>query len=450
MRSSAFPFVVALAFAGLAPSLPAGAEDPLPVQASGRLYVSSFASSEVMVFDRDGSYLSTFTATGLSGTRGIVASSDGRLFVSSEATNRVFVFDVDGNPLTDFTAPGLAGPTGAALSPADEYAVCSFNNDSIFVFTRDGGYLRTLTPSGVDGPNCIAYQADGTAYVSSANNDRVIRLDANGQATGDFTGGGLDSPMSVTLDAFGQVYVSGGLSNNVVMFDAVGGVVGTLTHPAMSLPQGVAFDDRGHLYVSNFSTSDVLEFDSSLQFVRSFTAPGMSVARSIALEKLPPHVACRRSSIRDANGEPLDVLRVNGSAGNHHREVIAPVGGPLAFSLEDFPGAAGQPFPYVVFALPRENRAADAFLLPFGLGEACFRLSSPGSPVLSLFNTIGYRARLGNEVVPGTPNGPGPIFTTPQIRPGQGHRRVTVYGIVPECCLGRPASRTNAVVIVIP
>ncbi|MBI1853582.1 MAG: NHL repeat-containing protein [Planctomycetes bacterium] len=422
-------------------------ETPLPVQASGRMYLGSYGTGEVKILDRDGTLLRTATAPGLTATRGIVASSDGRLFVSGEASNAIYVFDADGNFQSSFTANGLNGPTGGAISPDDRYFVCSFNNNSIFIFSLAGQYLGTLTPPGLSGPNCIAFLADGTALVSSALNDLVIRLDANGQAAGSFTGGGLDSPMSVALDTQGRVFVTGGLSNNVVVFDSLGNVSLTITNPAMHVPQGAAFDDQGRLYVSNYSTNDVIEFAPNLDYIRTITATGTSVARSIAFEKLQPAVACRRGNVLGTGSTPADVLMVNGSSGNYARHVVVPTGGPLAFDLASPPGAGNAPLPYVVYAIPRENSAGDVTNQPFGLGEACFSTPLSGGSPITVFNTLRHESRLGTPLVSPTRLGPGEIFRLPQVRAGLAGRRFTVQGIVPECCLGRLASVTNAVVV---
>jgi sugar lactone lactonase YvrE len=442
--SSAF---VVVAVFGIAPSL-ASAETPLPVQASGRMYVGSFGTGEVKVLDRDGTYLTSFGAPGLSGTRGIVASSDGRLFVSGESSNAIFVFDLEGFFQTTFTAAGLSAPTGGAISPDDRLFVCSFNNDSIYVFSLDGQYLQTLTPSGLDGPNCIAFQADGTAFVSSALNDLVIRLDANGQFAGSFTGGGLDSPMSAALDGGGHLFVTGGLSNSVVVFDTLGNVITTMTHPSLSVPQGAAFDDSGRLFVSSFTANDVVEFDPNLSYVRTISVPSTQQARSIAFEKLAPHIACRRGNTVGAGTRPQDVLLVNGSGGDYHRVVAVPTGGPLAFSITSAPAGTGNGhFPYVVWAIPHENGPSEPRPQPLALGEACFSTPLNGGTPITLFNTFGHAARIGTPLVSSTPLAPGEIFRMPRVRAGLAGRRFTFQGVVPECCVGRLASMTNAVVI---
>jgi DNA-binding beta-propeller fold protein YncE len=444
-RLSRTVFLPALACALAA--RPSSAETPLPILAGGRMYVSSFGSSEVKTFDRDGTYLSSFGAPGLSGTRGISVSSGGRLFVSGETSNRIDVFDLDGNPLSNFTAPGLAAPTGSAISPDDHLCVCSFSTNSIFVFGLDGSYVRTITPPGLSGPNCIAFLPDGSSFVASALNDQVLRLDPNGQLVSTFTGGGLDSPMAVAFDPIGRMFVSGGLSNNVVAFDPAGNYLFSVTDPAMNTPQGVAFDDRGHMFVSNYVGNDLLEFDSNMSFLRTITGPGVNIPRSIAFERLAPHLACRLGNVQASDGYPMDVLAVNGSAGNYHRIVNAPTGGPLAFSLAAYPGASEQPFRYVVFAVRREAGPADPRPLPLGLGETCFPTPITGGTAYTAFNTLGHTSRLGSPVVPGTPLGPGTIFTVPRLRPGLAGLRFTFQGIVLECCAGRPASPTNAVVI---
>jgi DNA-binding beta-propeller fold protein YncE len=436
-----------LVLSSLAAAAVARAEEPLPLRATGRMYVSSFGSNEVKVFDRDGSYLSSFTGPDVAGTRGIVATSDGRLFVSGEASNRISVFDVNGTPLGSFTAPGLSGPTGGAISPDGRYFVCSFNDDAIYSFSLDGTFLARWTPPGLDGPNCIAFLLDGTSFVSSALNDRVLHLDANGAVLADFTGGGLDSPMSVSFDFAGRLFVSGGLSNNVVVFDTSGSFLFALTHAAMSVPQGVAFDERHHLFVSNFSTHDVIEFDAQLAYLRTISAPGTSLARSIAFERLPLHVALRRGNTRGPNGIVQDVLRINAQTGNHHREVVAAAGGALSFALDDYPGAGGGPFRYVVYALARENGPADATALPRGVGDFCFATPITGGSAITVFNTLGREARIGSPVVAGTPLGPGEIFTHPRVRPGLAGRTFTIQGIVPDCCSALPASITNALVL---
>ncbi len=259
----------------------------LPPPRTGNLYVTSFGTDSVAVYDSTGAYLRSFSAPGLDGPRGIVFAPNNRIYIAGQHSDQIFVFDRNEQLITTFGHMQLDGPTGMAVEDTLLY-VCSFNNDQVVVFNLEGTFLRTFTGGGLNGPNCVAFDSHGNIYVSSAMTATVVKFAPDETHRITFTGGGLSSPMGIARDTADVLYVAGGGSNNIVMFDTLGNTLGTITHADLGGPQGIAFDDRGHFFTSSFFQDHLVEFDGSGNYVQTITAGNLDMPRSLAFEPLEP------------------------------------------------------------------------------------------------------------------------------------------------------------------
>jgi sugar lactone lactonase YvrE len=445
--------VLAATFLAALPAAPAAAEYPLPPEHSGARFVSAFDQNQVLVQLPDGTPIGAIVHPDIDGPRGLAFGADGRLYLGCENSSRVLVFDALGNYLSQFTHATLAGATGLAFAPDGNLWVGSFANDSIVVFTPDGAHVRTVSPPELDGPNCAQFDRHGFVYVASALNDSVLVLDASDQWVATITDPELDSPMAVAFDASGEsLLVSGGLSDKIVVFDRATRLkTGVLSDADLPTPQGVAIDDRGFVHASSFVSGKIVVFDPATGgVVRRDTYASAPILRSIAFEPVPAHVAARRGNVNATLGEPLRVLRVNGSSGDRYFRTSVPVGGPLDIEIASYPAAPPTGIASVGYVRIGENGPPHLTPLPQGTGTAVFSIPPSGGSPIVLVNTLGFENVLGAPRVSGTPLGPGVVFHAPRVPPRHSGLVFTTFFVVLDANApnGR-AALTNALVVTV-
>lgn len=164
-----------------------------------------------------------------------------------------------------------------------------------------------------------------------------------------------------------------------------------------------------------------------------------------SIQPAPPEILARFGNLNTQNGPPYDSLLVNGSRGGSDRSVTLDRNNPLVLSFLPFPGAQSS-FPYVLYALPRENHAGDLTPQPFGLGDACFSTFLTGGGSITLLNSLGLEPILGTPRLSSAIPAPGTVLNL--NRPGGlPVLDLTLQAILPDSCSpnGR-AGLSNAVV----
>jgi len=162
---------------------------------------------------------------------------------------------------------------------------------------------------------------------------------------------------------------------------------------------------------------------------------------------VPVDLLSRVGNVNAGAGNPLPVLLVNGSHGDERRVVEIPTGTtPMEVSLWAYPGAPPA-IPYVVYALSRENRAADVVNIPRGVGRFSFSIPLLGGTPVTVVNRLGHESKLGAPRIPGTPLGPGKIFRLPRIPASVAGARITLQGLVPDSTAPAGVAVTNGVVV---
>ncbi|MDC5695714.1 SMP-30/gluconolactonase/LRE family protein [Intrasporangium calvum] len=199
---------------------------------SGDVYVGDRAAGKVYVYDRAGTYRSTFTPKDKKITfspLGLGVSADGTVYVADASS---------------------AEP----------------KNHRILVFAPDGSLVKTLGKGELNYPNAIVPGAQDAIYVTDSNNGRVVVFDSTGAMTtllargiGD---GDLGLPRGMALDDQGRLFVVDTTDQQVRVFTT--GAMPT-DHPAyvgsfgdqgredatFLFPNGVATDTRGRVYVAD-------------------------------------------------------------------------------------------------------------------------------------------------------------------------------------------------------
>jgi hypothetical protein len=173
----------------------------------------------------------------------------------------------------------------------------------------------------------------------------------------------------------------------------------------------------------------------------SSTSPGSTQA-----PPLPVEILARIGNVNAAAGDPVPVLFVNGSRGDDARVIALPTAAAaLDVSIGAYPGARPA-IPYALYAIRRENVAADATAIA-GVGTTAFTFPPSGGTCIVVANTIGRAAVLGAPRLPGTPLGPGVVASAPFVPARLAGASLTLQGLVPDKTAPSRAAVTNAIVI---
>ncbi|HEY3316831.1 MAG TPA: 6-bladed beta-propeller [Coriobacteriia bacterium] len=245
----------------------------------GRVYVSDATRSRVLVFTRDGKYLSSFFAINDGRRKRLVTpvhmafnNDKAELYVADRALDALYVFDTEGRFLRTFPKPASVkrwSPLAIAFG-ADGRIYLSDVGDSnkhrIVVFDPAGKELLSWgTTARVDQaaqrtgafyfPNGIAVRSDGTIYVVDGDNRRLQIFDRDGKyldlvdTVGIPRGIWLDEPKK-------RLIVSDALANQVDIFSLKGEKLvsfgeGGSGPGQFKFPNDVALDSEGRIYVAD-------------------------------------------------------------------------------------------------------------------------------------------------------------------------------------------------------
>ena len=164
---------------------------------------------------------------------GLALDSQEQVYVTDEWLNRVLIFDRDGNFLTHWGASGpavgaLNRPSGIAIDPHDRIYIVDSANHRVQIFAKDGTFLSTWGSFGAEEGqfNCpwgITLDHQGYVYVADHQNHRVQKFTPEGEFLAKFgsygTGRGqLNRPAGVAVDPDGDVYVCDWANNRVQLF----------------------------------------------------------------------------------------------------------------------------------------------------------------------------------------------------------------------------------------
>ncbi len=216
----------------------------------GSVYVTDTWNHRVQKFTADGQPLAMWGQYGqpapgepasLSsfwGPRGIAVDANGNVFVADTGNKRIVIFDKDGNYLTEFGSAGFAPgqfdePVGVAIAPNGTVYVTDTWNQRVQAFTpSDDGkfYFPTLQwdvngwfGQSLDNKPFIAVGNNGNVFITDPEGYRVLEFTADGQFVrtwGDF-GNGPDEiglAAGITVDQQGFIWVTDAGNNRILKY----------------------------------------------------------------------------------------------------------------------------------------------------------------------------------------------------------------------------------------
>ncbi len=205
------------------------------VDANDRVYIITRSDSRVMVYERDGSFVTAwgegvFTPR----THCIRFGPDGSVYTVDDGDHTVRKFTPDGKPLMILGTPGVASdtgydkskgtssvahsgppfnrPTGVAIAPnGDLYVSDGYGNARVHRFSADGKLIQTWGEPGTGPgefhvPHDIWVTGEGKVLVADRENDRIQFFSLEGEYLGQWTD--VQRPTGLYVDREGLVYVS--------------------------------------------------------------------------------------------------------------------------------------------------------------------------------------------------------------------------------------------------
>jgi DNA-binding beta-propeller fold protein YncE len=198
-----------------------------------RVYVFSRSDHPVTVFDRDGSFLTSWGEGAFVRPHGLTVGPDDSVFCSDDLDHTVRKYTPDGRLLLTLGTSGVASDTGAtsmdyrtvrrggppfhyptnlAIGPnGDLYVSDGYGNARVHKFSPDGRHLLSWGEPGAGPgqfhlPHGIAVGPDGTVHVADRENSRVQLFSPDGKYLAEWTD--VARPCQVFIDRHGSVWVA--------------------------------------------------------------------------------------------------------------------------------------------------------------------------------------------------------------------------------------------------
>lgn len=246
------------------------------VDSRGRVFVYSRSEHPMMVFDRDGTFVTSWGEDILKDAHGIFIDAEDNIFCTERKTHCVHKFDCDGNLKWTLGSPGLPRPPGVpfnmptALAIAPDgcfYVSDGYGNFKVHKYSPEGVLLFSWGEAG-DGPGQFALvhhvwvDRDNQVYICDRENNRVQIFDGDGNFLWEWPG--FLRPETLWFDADETIYMAE-VDHRVSILNRDGDVLaqvgeaGEQPHQFRSYPHGIWGDGNGDLYVSEVGSPGQLK-----------------------------------------------------------------------------------------------------------------------------------------------------------------------------------------------
>lgn len=281
------------------------------VDAGDRVYLFTRFDGQVIVYERDGTYVRSWGKGVFTTPHGLTVGPDGSVYCVDAGDHTVRRFTPDGRLLMTLGTPGAASDTGfvsgqparvhsvegvryggppfnrctaLAVAPGgDLYVSDGYGNSRVHRFTPDGELIASWGEPGTGPgefhlPHCLDIAPDGRVFVGDRENDRIQIFTPDGTFLEEWTD--VRRPCDLTIAPDGSVYVvelwrpEGGSSfthgkterdqpARLTVLNPYGEVIERWgdssehrTEPGNFIaPHGIALDSHGDLYVAEVTYS---------------------------------------------------------------------------------------------------------------------------------------------------------------------------------------------------
>jgi DNA-binding beta-propeller fold protein YncE len=221
----------------------------------------------------------------------IAIDADGNSYVADASRNQVVIFDKDGNYITSLGKTGEMKPRDVAVDKNKIYIV-DLQSHSVRVFDRATRNLllelpapeeRTNRVHGLFAPTNLAIDSKGQIYVADTGAWRIQVYDADGKFVrtigqmGD-TLGQFARVKGIAIDRNDRVYAADSMTKVVQIFDDKGQLLTFFGDPEISDP------------AQNLPAKVLVDYDD-VNFFKDYIAPGFKVDHLvIVINQLGPHM----------------------------------------------------------------------------------------------------------------------------------------------------------------
>lgn len=170
----------------------------LAVDSEDRVYVFCRGKHPLIIFDREGNFLSSWGEGTFQRPHGITIGPDDSLYCTDDVAHVIRKFTPEGKLLLTLGTPGQAAPfqggqpfnrpTKVALDPktADLYVADGYGNSRIHKFSPEGRHLFSWGEPGSDPGefnlvHSVCVDREGLVYVADRENHRVQIFDSRGK-----------------------------------------------------------------------------------------------------------------------------------------------------------------------------------------------------------------------------------------------------------------------------
>lgn len=266
-------------------SLPTGWEfglvSALAVDSQDRVYVYQRKDPPVLVFDREGNYLSSWGSGTTVSPHGIFIDSNDILYLTDRGAHVAMKYTTDGQLLQTLGTRGQPSDTGCEIdggtvlraagpfnkpsemvpSPSgDLYVTDGYRNSRVHRFSPDGtlkhswGSPGTSAPGEFLVPHSLWVDKEGTVFVCDRDNNRVQVFSESGEFIDQWTD--TYRPCDIYMDADENVYICD-LTPEVSVRDKQGNI---LARWESAHAHGIYGDSRGNIYVTETGGRKVTKY----------------------------------------------------------------------------------------------------------------------------------------------------------------------------------------------
>jgi len=231
-----------------------------------RVYIARRKPAAILVYDRDGNYLSEWGGQLLSSPHSVWIDGQDHIYVADADDHTVRKFDTSGRLLLTLGTPGQVGapgqpfnrPTWAALAPSgDLYVSDGYGQFRIHRFSAEGKLLHSWGEEGAGPgqfalPHGLRVDRHGRVLVLDRTNRRLQVFDADGAYIEEWPD--LAAPNDLFIDQDDNVFIAEG-DYRISVFNLDGellarwGEHGEAPGQFANGPHGLWLDSRGDLYV---------------------------------------------------------------------------------------------------------------------------------------------------------------------------------------------------------
>ena len=236
------------------------------VDSKDRVYFYQRKDPPILVFDRDGNFLTGWGDGRLRDAHGIYAGADDHLYVCNRDEHEVLKVTPEGKivlTLGHRGRPALQAPfnhpADVAVAPNGEiYVADGYGNSAIHRFSAEGKHLESWGAPGAGRgqfttPHGIWVDRRERVLVADRENNRVQLFSPEGDFYGEWTD--LYHPMDIYVDNTGTVYVTDQIPR-ITMYSPDGRML-SRGRPVTMGAHGVWGDSHGNLYLAEVAVNQV-------------------------------------------------------------------------------------------------------------------------------------------------------------------------------------------------